>query len=419
MPDFNPADFGPDFAIASAVASSVPVLPALKGLTYPVKRFPKWKTMHQEAVSGQDNPISLWSFPRWAYEVSYNVLRSDNVNIEWQALAAFFNQMLGSAGVFQFSDPDDILVVNQIFGAGDGVKTAFPLVRTMTGVGNVTFVEPVFAPTLLVVYRNQDWQGKQVVYQTPRTNVIFGPNNFTLPFGWTATNCTMLFGVAVSPDGTVNAWQYARTAFAASFIGTAAVKPAVALPYSFSIYGRVGSGSFLALSLQDGFGTCRATFNILTGTIATAAHATGTFTNISAQITAMGGGWYRCSVSATVGADTQVAFYYSGASTNIEVDGTDVSNSANIATYGAQGEQTLVPTSYIPTFNTPVTDYTLGTQGMVTFSSAPLNGAVLTWTGAYNWLCRFDDDVAEFENFASKFWDLKKINFTTIKTQSK
>lgn len=178
--------------------------------------------MHQEAVSGQDNPIPLWSYPRWAYQVGYSILRSDTVNLEWQALAAFYNQLYGSARVFQFADPDDGSVTDQSIGTGDGVTTAYPLVRTMTGAGSTTFVEPVFAPTI----------------------------------------------------------------------------------------------------------------------------------------------------------------------TNVKIAGT------------------------------PTVLYTLGTRGLVTFNTPPTLGAALTWTGTFNWLCRFDEDNASFDKFMYQFWALKKITFTTIKTQS-
>lgn len=57
--------------------------------------------------------------------------------------------------------------------------------------------------------------------------------------------------------------------------------------------------------------------------------------------------------------------------------------------------------------------YTLEDAGVIRFDAAPANSTTLTWTGTYNWLCRFDEDVQEFEKFADKFWRLKKITFTT------
>lgn len=206
-----------------------PILPTFKGFTYPVKRTPMARTLRQEAVSGQDNPIQLWTYPRWQYELPISVLNSGATAfqslsaIEMQTLAAFWNTvMFGSSGlVFQFTDPDDGTVTDQSFGSGDGVTVAFPLVRTMTGTG-FTFVEPVFAPTI----------------------------------------------------------------------------------------------------------------------------------------------------------------------TNVKISGT------------------------------PTAAYTLGTQGLVTFNSAPAAAAPLTWTGTFRWLVRFDDDSLEFSKFMNNLWECKALKFTSIKTRS-
>lgn len=208
---------------------SPPILPSFRFFVYPVKRSPLWKTMHQEAVSGMDNPIPLWSFNRWQYELGIELLVSTSVAfqnalaIEWQALNAFYNQLNGSFGVFQFTDPDDGSVTNQVFGTGDGTTTAFPLIRTMTGAGGFQWSEPVFAPTI----------------------------------------------------------------------------------------------------------------------------------------------------------------------TNVKINGA------------------------------PTVLYTLGTQGLVTFNSPPAAASSLTWTGTFNWLCRFDDDTMEFSKFMNGLWEVKSLKFTTIKTQPK
>ena len=133
---------------------ALPIFPTLKGIVFPVKRAPMFRTLHQESASGQDNPVELWTYPRWAYEVAYSFLRSDSVNLEWQTLAAFFLSQRGSSRVFQFTDPDDGTVTAQPFGTGDGTTVAFPLVRTLTGLGGITFAEPVFAPTAQTIYDN-------------------------------------------------------------------------------------------------------------------------------------------------------------------------------------------------------------------------------------------------------------------------
>jgi hypothetical protein len=66
-----------------------------------------------------------------------------------------------------------------------------------------------------------------------------------------------------------------------------------------------------------------------------------------------------------------------------------------------------------------VTDYTLGTQGLITFSTPPSGGSSVLWTGTFNWLCRFDDDSMDFSKFMNNLWEVKSLKFTTIKTQSK
>lgn len=212
------------------IPATVPVFPVLKGATFPIKRTPMWNTLHQEAISGQDNPIGLWTYNRWRYEIPFSAFNSGGTAFqalparEWQTLAAFFNQVAGSSGMFQFHDDDDDTATGQLFGIGNGSTVAFPLVRTMTGAGGITWDELVYAPTTI---------------------------------------------------------------------------------------------------------------------------------------------------------------------TSITVGG--------------------VPTA----------GYTVGTQGLITFNSPPAIGDLLTWTGTYNWLCRFDKDMMDFEKFMNNLWECKSVVFVTVKTQSK
>jgi uncharacterized protein (TIGR02217 family) len=56
---------------------------------------------------------------------------------------------------------------------------------------------------------------------------------------------------------------------------------------------------------------------------------------------------------------------------------------------------------------TPTTAYTVSPYGVVTFTSAPANGAALAWTGTFYFGCRFDDDATDFSNFMSGLFELK------------
>ena len=57
------------------------------------------------------------------------------------------------------------------------------------------------------------------------------------------------------------------------------------------------------------------------------------------------------------------------------------------------------------------TNYTMDTAGNVTFTTAPGNGAALTWTGSYYYRCRLLQDTSDFSNFMQDLWDLKKLEF--------
>lgn len=64
---------------------------------------------------------------------------------------------------------------------------------------------------------------------------------------------------------------------------------------------------------------------------------------------------------------------------------------------------------------TVTTDYTVSSSGLVTFVTAPANGAALTWSGNYYWRVRFDADAQGFNNFASQLWEAKSVSFVTAR----
>ena len=58
--------------------------------------------------------------------------------------------------------------------------------------------------------------------------------------------------------------------------------------------------------------------------------------------------------------------------------------------------------------------YTLGSYGQITFATAPALGASIAWDGAYDWLCRFDDDTLAIQQDMSGFWSVKSLKFSTV-----
>lgn len=71
------------------------------------------------------------------------------------------------------------------------------------------------------------------------------------------------------------------------------------------------------------------------------------------------------------------------------------------------------PTIYVN--GTATAAFTLGSTGVVTFTTAPAAAAVLTWTGNFYFRCRFLQDSSDFDNFMKDLWTLKKLAFQSVK----
>ena len=52
--------------------------------------------------------------------------------------------------------------------------------------------------------------------------------------------------------------------------------------------------------------------------------------------------------------------------------------------------------------------------GIVTFTSAPSAGIIITADFTYRFLVRFADDTAEFENFMYQLWSLKQVKLQSV-----
>jgi hypothetical protein len=71
------------------------------------------------------------------------------------------------------------------------------------------------------------------------------------------------------------------------------------------------------------------------------------------------------------------------------------------------------------TVNGVPTAGTVSAYGQVTFAVAPAVGATLAWVGGnapdFYMPCRFDEEMVEFVNFASGFFSIKSLKFSTEK----
>jgi len=63
-------------------------------------------------------------------------------------------------------------------------------------------------------------------------------------------------------------------------------------------------------------------------------------------------------------------------------------------------------------------NYAISTPGgVVTFVSAPASGAALAWSGYFGFLCRFDGDDLDFEQFMANLWRAQSVKFRSLRAQ--
>ena len=74
----------------------------------------------------------------------------------------------------------------------------------------------------------------------------------------------------------------------------------------------------------------------------------------------------------------------------------------------AEAVQNLKAAPTIKVNGSTVSNYTISDDGMVHFDTAPVSGAVLTWTGGYYYRVRFNQDSSEFNQFMKDLFELKK-----------
>lgn len=119
---------------------TIPTFPSLIGLGFPIVRTPTWRSIKQEAISGKETRLQLWSYPRYKYEIAVDYLGSGSAgqNQDWQTLLGFFNGVAGSALPFHWLDANDNAAAAQGLGTGNGTATQFNFVRALGG-----FSEPV------------------------------------------------------------------------------------------------------------------------------------------------------------------------------------------------------------------------------------------------------------------------------------
>lgn len=128
------------------------IFPILPGQAFPVTKAPVWSTQIATATSGRERRRKQWSYPKWRFKITHDVLRDAASFAELQRLWAFFNAKAGQYAEFSYFDPADNSAADQPFGTGDGVATTFQLARTISA-GAMSFSEPVRSVAALPVIK--------------------------------------------------------------------------------------------------------------------------------------------------------------------------------------------------------------------------------------------------------------------------
>ena len=63
----------------------------------------------------------------------------------------------------------------------------------------------------------------------------------------------------------------------------------------------------------------------------------------------------------------------------------------------------------------PRSDAALGADGQITFAAPPAAGHVLTWSGGFSFICRFESDALSLERILARLWSGKSLSFTTVR----
>ena len=177
---------------------------------------------------------------------------------------------------------------------------------------------------------------------------------------WSKTGTTITANAATAPDGTSTADQMIETTDTSNHRVQQGINATNGLTYTFSVFAKKGvlasARNFIQLAVPTTpFGAnAYANFDILNGTIPTQGAGL-----VSAAITNVGSGWYRCSIVATATSTIAANFWL-----QIAQSGTDAilpsyagSTSADVLLWGAQAEQRSSVTAYTATTTQPITNY--------------------------------------------------------------
>jgi hypothetical protein len=258
--------------------------------------------------------------------------------------------------------------------------TQNPIGESPLGTGNAsqtswTAVNPLGpAPTVANVWRT-DWQGKQRMYTTSRTNLAKYSRDMT-GTGWTSDGCTTTANQIVSPDGVTAGNKIVEGVGINAGAGHkvySAVTATNGTFYTLSFDAKAGTRTYIQAWTWGTTETTSAFYNLNTGVCSGSGNPT---------MRSLGNGWWRCTKTSFTSAPT---FNYAiGPSDGTNTQAYSGDGVSYVYAGEVQVEIGVLATSFIYTTTAAVTVTDISISGStVTFTTAPATGATLTWDGYY------------------------------------
>jgi hypothetical protein len=238
--------------------------------------------------------------------------------------------------------------------ARKGPTPTFTRASTATFVGSNGLIQSAAINTPRFDHNPVTLACKGLLIEESRTNIITYSEDMSVANGWSEDSNRILWvnNATTSPNGNTTAEKITELASAgvSRKISVKNVSVVSGTTYTLSVYAKAAERSFLQITASANFTSAYQNFDLSNGTI-------GSGTATSSAITAMGNGWYRCSIVAQASATASgtITVGIVPASTSTLFTAYLGADNHGIFLWGAQLEAGSFPTSYIPTTTAALT----------------------------------------------------------------
>lgn len=368
------------------------ILPRLPGQTLKQGRASRWKTDLRETGSGRNFARARWTTGKRDLRLEYEFLRSGG-EAELQQLEGFFNRHKGNADTWLFDDENDRSVAHEPFGLGNGVSSAFQLVRARGG-----FVEPVYelngAPKLF-------YAGSAAgVNLLTNSGFEVDSNADGVADGFT-TPSSGISGVVTATIETDSGHVYSQ-AKSQKLVATSTTGSSVIYAYQLVNVDPSNVGKTFSISARmQGLASESTEFEVYIGWRNPGLVLLGSDSGVLAV---SDNNWKWPAINSVMPAGATIAEIYLGVRAT-------TAGPMTVWIDEAQFWQGPSPTDWWAS----VHNWSLGANGVITWASPPEPGISVTWTGDFYWRCRFKRSDMEVEQFMYELWSMRQLEFTTEK----